>query len=129
MARSGVLFRVPFGMNTKLECRGGKMVFALAAMFAVFVVAGCSKAQPTSVLGDASHPAAERPPKDRFRTARGGGPVRRRSEIQTRARDVSRQSDFPAATGRGRQPLPEHQGNLHGCAAGSGPPESTFGVE
>src|SRR2546429_1082768 len=32
MARSGVLFRVPFGMNTKLECRGGKMVFALAAM-------------------------------------------------------------------------------------------------
>src|SRR5205809_7798491 len=57
MARSGVLFRVPFGMNTKLECRGGKMVFALAAMFAVFVVAGCSKAQPSSVLGDASHPA------------------------------------------------------------------------
>src|SRR5207249_2952992 len=60
MARSGVLFRVPFGMNTKLECRGGKMVFALAAMFAVFVVAGCSKAQPTSVLGDASHPAPVR---------------------------------------------------------------------
>ena len=36
------------------------MVFALAAMFAVFVVAGCSKAQPTSVLGDASHPAPVR---------------------------------------------------------------------
>src|SRR5436853_168636 len=60
MARSGVLFRVPFGMNTKLECRGGKLVFALPAMFAVFVVAGCSKAQPTSVLGDASHPAPVR---------------------------------------------------------------------
>jgi RND family efflux transporter MFP subunit len=36
------------------------MVFALAAMFAVFVVAGCSKAQPSSVLGDASHPAPVR---------------------------------------------------------------------
>src|SRR6266705_6521057 len=60
MARTGVLFRMPFGMNTKLECRGGGMDFALAAMFAVFVVAGCSKAQPTSVLGDASHPAPVR---------------------------------------------------------------------
>ena len=29
-------------------------------MFAVFVVAGCSKAQPSSVLGDASHPAPVR---------------------------------------------------------------------
>src|SRR5437870_13507748 len=57
MARSGVLYRVPFGMNTELGCRGGKMVFALGAMFAVFEVAGCSKAQPTSGLGDASRPA------------------------------------------------------------------------
>src|SRR6266704_830906 len=60
MARTGVLFRMPFGMNTKLECRGGGMDFALAAMFAVFAVAGCSKAQPSSVLGDASHPAPVR---------------------------------------------------------------------
>ena len=29
-------------------------------MFAIFVVAGCSKAQPSSVLGDASHPAPVR---------------------------------------------------------------------
>ena len=60
MARPGVLFRVPFWMNTKLERRGDEVVFALAAMYAFFVVAGCSKARPSSVLGDASHPAPVR---------------------------------------------------------------------
>ena len=36
------------------------MDFGLAAMFAVFAFAGCSKAQPSRVLGDASHPAPVR---------------------------------------------------------------------
>src|SRR5215472_1536761 len=53
-------FACPFCMNTKLACRGGWTGLAPAAMFAVFVVAGCSKAQPSSVLGDASHPAPVR---------------------------------------------------------------------
>src|ERR1700740_2811480 len=47
-------------MNPKLECRGGWRGLAPAAMFAVLVVAGCSKAQPISVLGDASHPTPVR---------------------------------------------------------------------
>jgi RND family efflux transporter MFP subunit len=55
-----VVSRVPFCMNPKLECRGGWTGLAPAAMFAVLVVAGCSKAQPSSVLGDASHPAPVR---------------------------------------------------------------------
>lgn len=33
------------------------MDFALAAMFAILVAAGCSKARPTGVVGDAAHPA------------------------------------------------------------------------
>ncbi|HEX8878894.1 MAG TPA: efflux RND transporter periplasmic adaptor subunit [Candidatus Acidoferrum sp.] len=33
------------------------MDLALAAMFAIFVAAGCSKARPTGGLGDAAHPA------------------------------------------------------------------------
>jgi len=33
------------------------MDLALAAMIAIFVAAGCSKARPTGVMGDAAHPA------------------------------------------------------------------------
>jgi RND family efflux transporter MFP subunit len=48
---------VPSWINTKLEWRRGRMDFALAAMFAISVATGCSKTQPTRVLGDAAHPA------------------------------------------------------------------------
>ena len=48
---------MPLWIDTKLESRGDRVDFALAAMFAIFVAAGCSKARPTSVLGDAAHPA------------------------------------------------------------------------
>ena len=48
---------MPFCTNTKPESRGGLRDFALVAAFAILAVAGCSKAQPTSVLGDAAHPA------------------------------------------------------------------------
>ena len=48
---------MPFCINMKPESRTGKADFALAAVFAIAVATGCSKAQPTSVLGDAAHPA------------------------------------------------------------------------
>jgi len=51
------LLRVPFCQTTKLESRRNTANFVLLATLAVSGVAGCSKAQPTSVLGDASHPA------------------------------------------------------------------------
>ena len=53
----GELSSVPFCTNTKPESRGGLRDFALVAAFAILAVAGCSKAQSTSVLGDAAHPA------------------------------------------------------------------------
>ncbi|HKD51959.1 MAG TPA: efflux RND transporter periplasmic adaptor subunit [Candidatus Acidoferrum sp.] len=48
---------MPFCQTTKLESRRNTANFVLLATLAVSGVAGCSKAQPTSVLGDASHPA------------------------------------------------------------------------
>ena len=48
---------MPFCINSKPESRRESANFALMAAFVVVGVAGCSKAQPTSVLGDASHPA------------------------------------------------------------------------
>src|SRR5438105_2472398 len=44
-------------INSKPESRREAANFALMTAFVVVGVAGCSKAQPTSVLGDASHPA------------------------------------------------------------------------
>src|SRR5437016_4344543 len=44
-------------MNTKLDLRRATREFVPMAAFLLFAMAGCSKAQPTSVLGDASHPA------------------------------------------------------------------------
>jgi membrane fusion protein, multidrug efflux system len=49
--------RVPFCIDRKPEPHGAKTNLALMAAFAVVGVAGCSRSQPTSVLGDASHPA------------------------------------------------------------------------
>ena len=48
---------MPLWISTKLESRGDRMDLALAAMFTIFVAAGCSKARPTGVMGDAAHPA------------------------------------------------------------------------
>ena len=48
---------MPFFINSKPESRREAANFALMTAFVVVGVAGCSKAQPTSVLGDASHPA------------------------------------------------------------------------
>lgn len=48
---------MPFCINRKPESCKKTANFALAAVFVVLGMAGCSKAQPTSVLGDASHPA------------------------------------------------------------------------
>ena len=59
-ARTGDSLRVPFCLNRKPESRWETANFALAAAFVVLGVAGCSKGQPTRVLGDASHPAPVR---------------------------------------------------------------------
>ena len=48
---------MPFRISTKCESCRGKVDFALAATLALLAAGGCSKAQPTSVLGDAAHPA------------------------------------------------------------------------
>jgi len=48
---------VPFFINTKLDSRWETAHFALMAAYVVVLAAGCSKGQPSSVLGDASHPA------------------------------------------------------------------------
>jgi RND family efflux transporter MFP subunit len=48
---------VPLWISTKLESRGDGMDLALAAVCAIFAAAGCSKARPTGVMGDAAHPA------------------------------------------------------------------------
>ena len=48
---------MPFCVNQKLGWRNPKANSALMAAFVVLGMAGCSKTQPTSVLGDASHPA------------------------------------------------------------------------
>jgi RND family efflux transporter MFP subunit len=48
---------VPFFINIKLDSRGETVHFALMAACVVVLAAGCSKTQPSSVLGDASHPA------------------------------------------------------------------------
>jgi RND family efflux transporter MFP subunit len=53
----GLLFAVPFRMKKKPDFRKETMDFALVAAFVILFVAGCSKSQPTSVLGDATHPA------------------------------------------------------------------------
>ena len=45
------------GMNTKLDLRRARREFVPMAAFLLFAMAGCSKVQPASVLGDASHPA------------------------------------------------------------------------
>src|SRR5437588_11652518 len=44
-------------MNTKLDLRRARREFVPMAAFLLFAMAGCSKVQPASVLGDASHPA------------------------------------------------------------------------
>ena len=48
---------MPLSISTKLESRGDRMDLALAAMLAIFVAAGCSKARPTGAVGDVAHPA------------------------------------------------------------------------
>ena len=48
---------MPFFINTKLDSRWETAHFALMAACVVVLAAGCSKGQPSSVLGDASHPA------------------------------------------------------------------------
>ena len=56
-SKTGELCSVPFRISTKCESCRGKVDFALAATLALLAAGGCSKAQPTSVLGDAAHPA------------------------------------------------------------------------
>ena len=48
---------MPFCINRKPKSCREPANFALLVAFVVLGVSGCSKAQPTSVLGDASHPA------------------------------------------------------------------------
>jgi len=55
--RSHLVHGVEYVTSTKLESRGDRMDLALAAMLAIFVAAGCSKARPTGAVGDAAHPA------------------------------------------------------------------------
>jgi membrane fusion protein, multidrug efflux system len=47
---------VAFRIYPKIDFRLQTRNFPLAATFAILLAAGCSKSQPTSVLGDASHP-------------------------------------------------------------------------
>src|SRR5215472_15534512 len=49
-------FNVPFRANPKADSWRGTAHFAVAAVFLALCGTGCSKSQPSSVLGDASHP-------------------------------------------------------------------------
>ena len=57
IARRGNSLRVPFSINRQPGPRRGATNLVLTGTFAVLMASGCSKAQPSSVLGDAAHPA------------------------------------------------------------------------
>ena len=57
IARREKPFRCPFCVNTMADRRPATKEFVPVAAFLLFAMAGCSKVQPASVLGDASHPA------------------------------------------------------------------------
>jgi RND family efflux transporter MFP subunit len=56
-ARRGKSLLVPFCTNPKAELRRAQAAFTLTSTLLVLAAGGCSKVQPASVLGDASHPA------------------------------------------------------------------------